>query len=300
MKYIAALLSLATATAAVTADCDSYCATITTGCTDQYAQYNDEATCLAVCAQAAFDLTTVGSTGDNTLGCRQYHAEVALNTTAPDPHCAHAGPSGGGVCGESCEAWSSLADICTPVDGAGSNVNTAGVCDNIPAGTVASYSSDSPDTTDTILCRIYHWTVAANSSSLRTVHCPHGSVGADATHCGTTKVAYCRMMAEACPATFSTTQDCLDEAGALPLGQLDDQAGNTLYCRVYHAGAAMPGGSAATTHCPHASGTTVCVGDSSSPSGSSPSSSGSDSGSSSDASTLIASGLAVLAAVLAL
>lgn len=56
---------------------------------------------------------------------------------------------------------------------------------------------------------------------------------------------------------YSSRDNCLQACMAFPVGTPADEAGNTLGCRLYHAGAAA---SDATLHCPHAgpSGDGVC------------------------------------------
>jgi hypothetical protein len=50
-------------------------------------------------------------------------------------------------------------------------------------------------------------------------------------------------------AQYASLADCKKAAGYLPVGTGADQAGDTLGCRTYHAGAAAQN---ATVHCPHA------------------------------------------------
>ena len=74
--------------------CADYCATYLKNCTDKLNAYKDEADCLAQCAvwYPGKDGDTVG----DTIGCREYHANVAQGD--PDTHCPHAGPGGAMVC----------------------------------------------------------------------------------------------------------------------------------------------------------------------------------------------------------
>lgn len=76
--------------------CEDYCRVSGVACSGESALYDDDATCLATCAGFV-----VGSfaekSGVDTVGCRLYHSYNAL--CVPDPHCAHASPTGGGVCG---------------------------------------------------------------------------------------------------------------------------------------------------------------------------------------------------------
>src|SRR5262245_23814708 len=56
--------------------CKGYCDAITANCKDANLMYTDAATCEAVCA--AFELGKAGDTSGNTVGCREYHAGVAM------------------------------------------------------------------------------------------------------------------------------------------------------------------------------------------------------------------------------
>jgi hypothetical protein len=67
-----------------------------------------------------------------------------------------------------------------------------------------------------------------------------------------TCAGYCAAISANCSgptAQYSTEQDCLSVCAAFPAGAAADMAGNTLGCRIYHAGAAADD---AVTHCPHA------------------------------------------------
>lgn len=56
--------------------------------------YNNEADCAAQCA--AWYPGNVADAGNDTVGCRLYHAGAAGDDAAT--HCPHAGPDGGAVC----------------------------------------------------------------------------------------------------------------------------------------------------------------------------------------------------------
>jgi hypothetical protein len=64
--------------------------------------------------------------------------------------------------------------------------------------------------------------------------------------------AYCADVMANCTAEnaqFETVENCVASCKAYPVGTADDQSGNTLGCRTYHAGAAA---SDPATHCVHA------------------------------------------------
>ena len=146
-------------------DCTSYCAAIGAACTAANAQYGATDTCAATCA--AFPPGAPGMTSMDTLGCRLSHA--ALASTAPDTHCLHAGPSGGGVCGSSCESFCTLAQaLCT---GANAQFTSAAECMTACAGyaTTPAYSA-TVTSGNSFACRMYHLTAASTAPA---VHCPH-------------------------------------------------------------------------------------------------------------------------------
>ncbi|MFT5432542.1 MAG: hypothetical protein ACI9OJ_003241 [Myxococcota bacterium] len=78
---------------------------------------------------------------------------------------------------------------------------------------------------------------------------------------------YCDVVTDTCTgdnAQYTDKDACLaycDTAGQIPAGDAADTAGNTLGCRIYHAGVAGGGDAAlAAEHCPHAgpSGANIC------------------------------------------
>lgn len=78
-----------------------------------------------------------------------------------------------------------------------------------------------------------------------------GSAGGGNLSCD----GYCNSMMMNCTganAQFTTKEICMAVCGSYPEGQQSDTSGNTLGCRLYHAGAASGGGTNADTHCPHA------------------------------------------------
>lgn len=80
--------------------------------------------------------------------------------------------------------------------------------------------------------------------------CGDDGGGDDAT--GATCEEYCDQMAVNCAGTnaqWPTRDQCLAACGAFPPGTPGDQSGNSLECRVYHAGAALGD---PDTHCVHA------------------------------------------------
>ncbi len=90
--------------------CADYCAVVMAACGSSRrndlgtAVYESEAQCKATC-DALPKGSNQDTTGD-TIGCRKYHAYAAFFD--PTIFCPHAGPSGDGHCGDSCDAYCTL------------------------------------------------------------------------------------------------------------------------------------------------------------------------------------------------
>lgn len=156
--------------------CENYCATIQASCTD-VPQYPSEQACVAYCKD--FGKIPVGAAEDmsgNTVGCRTYHATVAVLQNNQALHCPHAGPSGGDVCGSWCENYCYLAQLnCTGSNQLFADEQTClDTCAQMPANGHANDESG-----DTIQCRI-HFLGLANTEppGSQTMFCPIGDVPA--------------------------------------------------------------------------------------------------------------------------
>ncbi|MEJ7729904.1 MAG: hypothetical protein WKG00_11850 [Polyangiaceae bacterium] len=151
--------------AGATPDCAAYCTAVMTNCTGDLAQWADEATCVAACG--TWDAgTMVGDTSDNTTGCHQYHAGAAM--AAPEVHCVHAGPAGGGACGDLCDNFCALAESeCS--DAYATPADCAEACAGWDNDTEPFHSagSDDPNTKE---CALYHLTAAV---LMPDPHCTH-------------------------------------------------------------------------------------------------------------------------------
>jgi len=170
------------AAAAVALDCATYCTEILANCTGDNVQYADSAHCMAACGSfAPGALTDTG--GQNTLGCRIYHAGTPSATT-PATHCPHAGPGGdktnvvapAGTCGDACTSFCTLEiKACGVTGDAGGNGQYASqaACLTSCAGFPNKDKLYSPASHgDSLACRLYHATNAAISGNAVT-HCPH-------------------------------------------------------------------------------------------------------------------------------
>lgn len=135
------------------ADCLAYCTKVTDSCTGAYAQYTSVEQCLAVC-----DTLPRGTTGErsgNSVACRTSYAGNVARTD-PAGYCAVAGPFGGGVCGERCDAFCAIAlGVCTRT--AWETVpSCVSACTNlkyVEQGAEAGEGLAGPMTGDTLNCR---------------------------------------------------------------------------------------------------------------------------------------------------
>jgi len=144
-------------------------------------QYSSYAACVAICA--AFPTTgsvTPLDTISDTVQCRNYHALVA--PADQTTHCPHAGPSGGGQCGTTCDGYCDIIQLACGTTGTNSQYASTSACLTSCAAMTAGTFGDT--TGNTLACRAYHAGVAL-SSGLATTHCPHaGPTGGSSTYCG--------------------------------------------------------------------------------------------------------------------
>lgn len=129
-------------------------------------------------------------------------------------------------------------------------------CGQWPVGAPADVDGD------TLGCRLYHVTVASTVDANE--HCPHASpngagvcVEAAAPSCAdycTTYLANCKDDLN----LYNDEADCLDQCSHWYPGTEADVDGDTVGCRLYHAGVAQTDDA---LHCPHAGpgGADVCV-----------------------------------------
>ena len=158
-----------TTTGGLEQSCDAYCDLYLSACAD-FTEYDNKEACVAQCDQ--WPLGEADALDGDSLGCRIYHATVA-DSTDPNVHCPHAGPSGDGVCvDEGAPDCGSYCDIyfqnCTDKNDVyeGDAAACMSACVDWYAG-----SADDVDG-DTIGCRTYHAGAALGDAEL---HCPHAS-----------------------------------------------------------------------------------------------------------------------------
>jgi len=246
-------------------------------CNGTFTQFGTQGQCQGVAdGYPNAQLDARQSNSNNTLGCREYHAQAAR--AAPAGHCHHAGPSGAGVCGTYLQAWGSIANA-KPCSDPTVNVLIGSVSNTImdagiPPGFTSNYNIALDTTMNTQACRIYHLGVAGNASGQTPNHCSHGWVSGD-NNCGTVRPNLCKWIGAICGFGANATWQFVDEPscntaltpslmnGNFSGGVGGVTSGNTYECRFYHAGVAasyLAGGSNAAvadaavqriTHCGH-------------------------------------------------
>jgi hypothetical protein len=160
-------MDAATDGSASSADCMSYCTAIQAACVGGDAQYDfgsvgTDGSCLHSCLD--LPAGTTGAVSGNSLACRMTHTQLAM--TDPTTHCVHAGPSGGGACGNTCEGFCSIASAGCPTQWPAATCAT-----NCAAVPTAPPYDRSITTGDTIECRT-HYAVLA---TVAPTNCPETS-----------------------------------------------------------------------------------------------------------------------------
>ena len=163
--------------------CDRYCSSIMTNCTGGNQEYLSTEVCLAMCSH--FEPGLPDDTTQDSLSCRTYHAGAAAGD--PNHHCRHAGPLGGGTCGnEPCTPYCLLdfvlcGSLPTPPFAGGESGCRSECIGKFPYLTAGDAGDITMESGNTLNCRLYHLESAYNptSSSAITTHCPHtGTVSA--------------------------------------------------------------------------------------------------------------------------
>ncbi|MBK9753764.1 MAG: hypothetical protein IPO88_09710 [Nannocystis sp.] len=209
-----------------------------------------EVTTTASTSSATNDSTTTGPTT----------VEPTTDPATTDPSTT-SGDSTSGTTGEpvelTCENYCALyATGCADFSEYANDQDCLSQCKQWPPGIAGETAGDS------LGCRLYHVGVANQVDAK--VHCPHaGPTGAmvcvspDAPICQD----YCDTYLKNCTDKLNLyidAADCLTQCGEWYPGTYADTTGDTVGCRLYHAGVAMAD---ANTHCPHAGpgGAMVCV-----------------------------------------
>ncbi len=119
-------------------------------------------------------------------------------------------------------------------------------------GACAAFAAGAPGDMmgNTLACRSYHATVAADADD---THCTHAGPGGDMA-CGSNCEGFCAIADKACPDAWPDNDACIVACTGFDASEpydASDIGGNTLACRLYHLTAATID---PTTHCPHIKG----------------------------------------------
>jgi hypothetical protein len=178
--------------------CKQYCDTVMNACTGNNEQYTSMDACLSVCS---FIPPGDPSVVDNTVHCRLEVAQVAATSPEPDSYCPAAGPSGDGPsdasdctgpAGDTNDPCESLCEVlmpaCAHFPQYGSMDECVTTCQQQtgPHTTADEHYTSStatepfPDRGNTVICRIWHVSVAATGPTDKRVaglHCVHAAGG---------------------------------------------------------------------------------------------------------------------------
>jgi hypothetical protein len=148
--------------------CMTYCNSIQTTCVGGNAQYDfgsvgTDGSCVGACLDLPAGVA--GAASGNSLACRVTHTQLAM--TDPDTHCVHAGPSGGDMCGTTCEGFCSIASMACPTQWPAATC--AATCATVPS---APPYDRSITTGDTIECRLHYAVLATVDAA---TNCPETS-----------------------------------------------------------------------------------------------------------------------------
>ncbi|HEX2734630.1 MAG TPA: hypothetical protein VHM70_23660 [Polyangiaceae bacterium] len=243
-------------------ECLAYCDHVMKNCSDEYAVYASEETCLGICK--LLPLTAKSTESQNTVACRNEQALLAGQTGEPDVHCPAAGPGGSTPagrdgCGNNCESYCKLQPaICGGTD---ELTFAQEECEQRCAALPDHHAFDVKKDHDAnnVQCRLVHLSSASIGDLAASEHCWHASLTPrEQSPCGIPPAAipncqeYCDVVTRSCTgdsAVYDNEQQCLDTCELFEKGTGADRKENTLGCRVYHAYASLE---SAQTHCPHA------------------------------------------------
>ena len=231
--------------------CEIYCGLVGSTCTGEHALYPDEAACLNACSQFPTDGQAGATTGDS-VQCRIYHGGAPA-LAAPEIHCAHAAPAGGGMCGDYCEIYCDLTSAHCSGDNAihDDREHCLTGCAELATDGGATVTEG-----DSVQCRIYHASFPAEGDPA--THCARAALHGGGV-CSPGCAEYCGQMMSACDGIFADVDACLATCATYPAEWTSDGAvGNSLQCRLHHVGLASE--TDPEVHCPRAapSGGGVC------------------------------------------
>lgn len=213
--------------------CESYCSTMMANCSGANAQFESMDECLTLCEAAGWREGQEGDSGGNSLHCRITHAgDLAIDD--PETHCPHAGPTGGEMCGSYCENYCFYSNThCAELHAYEDIASCVSACDKLMPRGGASAAADG----NSVECRIRYAVEAAKTGDAASC-APADVHGNDV--CGSWCEVYCDLMEANCegePSAYADRDACLSACeGFADDGDPEDDSGNTVQCRIYHAG----------------------------------------------------------------
>ncbi|MCC7538997.1 MAG: hypothetical protein IT379_22415 [Deltaproteobacteria bacterium] len=212
------------------------------------------ATCLALCALA------FAACGDDDGGSTTADMGTPPPPPVPPPTgdmgpavdtgpTTDSGPSGPPTCAEYCGV---VMAACT---GDNQQYQSADLCMEWCSTNYGWPVGNRDETTgNSLACRLYHSTVASMGGEMADTHCPHGGPsGGDL--CGSYCENYCYLALRNCTMEplYMNMDGCMTACAMFDAtGEPNAPNGNTVQCRLYHAGVAGGDDEAEMTHCPHA------------------------------------------------
>lgn len=223
----------------------------------------DDTTTTATATDATATMTAADTTAGETTAADTSATGTAADTTAADTTAADTtaspttDPTTGGAVDVSCENYCSIYETgCKDFSEYDNTAACLAQCGQWPVGEANATDGDS------LGCRLYHVTVASTTDP--NVHCPHAGPSGDGVcvdPAAPTCDAYCTKYFKNCTMDLNLyidEADCMTQCADWYPGKENDAAGDSVGCRLYHAGAALAD---PATHCPHAGpgGADVCV-----------------------------------------
>jgi hypothetical protein len=220
-------------------NCLDYCSAVEKNCVGDFAQYPSKDACVSLCQNAGWPLGTLVDANTNTLGCRLGLAEKVTEVNAV-AFCPYAGLSGGGHCGSWCDNYCHYATYhCT---GEASLFDNLADCQSACEAVDAS-GGPGDVSGDTIQCRINMLGTAMGEQAGPL--CANGAIE-DSAACGDTEPScqlYCDTIQASCPADsqvaqYASHEGCMSTCQSKlnwPLGAQEDNASNTVACRLSEA-----------------------------------------------------------------
>jgi hypothetical protein len=259
---------------------ESMCDLSLTACNStSMVQYSSRDQCIS--ATTAFPRDSIGTlavpvVSGNSLECRLYHAQLAIQSTAlANEHCYYTGALGGaGMCGSACSGFcSTVMTACSGLSGGGPFITIDLCMTHCATWPIGDLTTPTIVTSgNSLACRAYHASAAlAGNQTIKAIHCPHAAALSGYSNgsptCGTYCESYCNTIQAACTGNltlFSSTTQCLSTCSSYATyGSVGDHSGSTVQCRAEHAELALIESTYAMkqTHCGHAkkAPTSFCV-----------------------------------------